>query len=130
MKDNELDPITEKRVKELVNILLPYGFSYVNERYIGASPFMSYYIPILIEANTDMCTDEGGIFAIGIDIPIEGICKSYDEALGFYIGIMSIIAPELHCVTNQFNKNDNVIVFGWHDCEHYTFPLKVEYQPK
>jgi hypothetical protein len=38
-----VDLIPEKRLKELLNILLPYGYSHYNDvKYTGVSPYRTY----------------------------------------------------------------------------------------
>jgi hypothetical protein len=53
-----------------------------------------------------------------------------DNSLGFYKGIMKLIAPELHSNDDEFKENVNVLDFNWAEDEvqDNRFPVKVVYR--
>ena len=124
-----VDLIPEERLKEILNILLPYGYShYDNRMYTGVSPFIgSTRNVITIVANDP--EGYGSVFAICM----EHFTDEEDEenSLGFYKGIMKVIAPELHSDDGNFKGNMNVLDFNWAEDEiqDNRFPVKVEYHP-
>ena len=54
-----------------------------------------------------------------------------DNSLGFYLGIMKVIAPELNSDCDKFKGDFNVIDFNWAEdkVQENTFPAKVTYEP-
>jgi hypothetical protein len=119
--------IPEERLKELLNILLPYGYSYHDDQYTGVSPYIKdTYNIITIVANDPK--GWGSVFAI----VMERFTDEEDEAnsLGFYKGIMKLIAPELHSDDDKFKDCSNVLDFNWASdrVQENRFPVKVEYQ--
>ena len=123
-----VDLIPEERLKELLNILLPYGYShYDGNRYTGVSPFIGNTQNIITIVANDP-TGWGSVFAICM----ERFSEEEDEAnsLGFYKGIMKLIAPELHSNDDEFKENFNVLDFNWAEDEvqDNRFPVKVEYR--
>ena len=129
-KDETDDLIPEERLKELLNILLPYGYShYDGNKYTGVSPFIGDTQNIItIVANDPVGWDS--VFSICMD----RFAEDEDEAnsLGFYKGIMKVIAPELHSCDDKFRDNFNVLYFNWAEdkVQDNRFPIKVEYRPK
>ena len=121
--------IPEERLKEILNILLPYGYShYDGNKYTGVSPFIgSTHNIITIVANDP--EGWGGVFAICMER------FAYDEdeenSLGYYKGIMKVIAPELYSSDEKFKGGFNVLDFNWAEdkVQDNRFPVKVEYQP-
>ena len=123
-----VDLIPEERLKELLNILLPYGYShYDGNRYTGVSPFIGNTQNIITIVANDP-DGWGSVFAICMD----RFSEEEDEAnsLGFYKGIMKLIAPELHSNDDEFKENFNVLYFNWAEDEvqDNRFPVKVEYR--
>ena len=51
------------------------------------------------------------------------------DSLGFYKGIMKVIAPELHSDDDNFKGNMNVLDFNWAEdrVQDNRFPVKVEF---
>lgn len=41
--------------------------------------------------------------------------ENKEDCLGFYKGIMKLIAPELHSTDDKFNDSWNVLDFDWAD---------------
>jgi hypothetical protein len=124
-----VDLIPEERLKELLNILLPYGYSYHDDQYTGVSPYIKdTYNIITIVANDPK--GWGSVFAI----VMERFTDEEDEAnsLGFYKGIMKLIAPELHSDDDKFKDGSNVLDFNWapDKVQENRFPVKVEYCKK
>ena len=121
--------IPEERLKEILNILLPYGYShYDNGMYTGVSPFIgSTKNVITIVANDP--EGWGSVFAICMDCFAED--EDEENSLGFYKGIMKVIAPELHSDDEKFKDNMNVLDFKWAEdkVQDNRFPVKVEYCP-
>ena len=124
-----VDLIPEERLKELLNILLPWGYShYDGNKYTGVSPYIGDTQNIItIVANNPRVW---GVFAICMN----QFSEEEDEAnsLGFYKGIMKMIAPELHSDVDKFAGNHNVLEFDWapDPVQDNRFPVKVEYRTK
>ena len=123
-----VDLIPEERLKELLNILLPYGYShYDGNMYTGVSPFIgSTRNVITIVANDP--EGWGGVFAICMDRFADD--EDEENSLGFYKGIMKLIAPELHSTDDKFKDGMNVLDFNWAPdrVQDNRFPVKVEYR--
>ena len=120
-----VDLIPEERLKELLNILLPYGYSHYDETmYTGVSPFIGRSNNIITIVAND--PKWGSVFAICM----ERFTEEEDEgnSIGFYKGIMKMIAPELHCNDDNFKGGNNVLDFNWADdyAKNNRFPVKVE----
>ena len=123
-----VDLIPEERLKELLNILLPYGYShYDGNRYTGVSPFIGNTQNIITIVANDP-DGWGSVFAICMERFSEE--EDEDNSLGFYKGIMKLIAPELHSNDDEFKENFNVLDFNWAEDEvqDNRFPVKVEYR--
>ena len=123
-----VDLIPEERLKELLNILLPYGYSYHNGEYTGVSPFIGRTKNIItIVANDPEEWDS--VFVICMERFTEE--EDEDNSLGFYKGIMKLIAPELHSNDAKFAGGYNVLGFYWADdaVQDNRFPVKVTYKP-
>ena len=125
-----VDLIPEERLQELLNILLPWGYShYDGNRYTGVSPYIgSTYNVITIIANDPV--GWGGVFAICMEHFDEE--EDVKNSLGFYKGIMKVIAPELYSEDDKFAGGYNVISFDWAEdaVQDNRFPVKVEYCAK
>lgn len=123
-----VDLIPEERLKELLNILLPYGYShYDGNMYTGVSPFIgSTRNVITIVANDP--EGWGSVFAICMDRFADD--EDEENSLGFYKGIMKLIAPELHSTDDKFKDGMNVLDFNWAPdrVQDNRFPVKVEYR--
>lgn len=128
--EKTVDLIPEERLQEILNILLPYGYShYDGNKYTGVSPFIgSSRNVITIVANDP--EGWGSVFAICMEHFSEN--EDEENSLGFYLGIMKVIAPELYSNDDKFKGNLNVLDFNWADDEAQDnqFPVKVEYNPK
>lgn len=123
-----VDLIPEERLKEILNILLPYGYShYDGNRYTGVSPFIGNTQNIITIVANDP-EGWGSVFAICMDRFSEE--EDEENSLGFYKGIMKLIAPELHSNDDEFKENFNVLDFNWAEDEvqDNRFPVKVEYR--
>lgn len=124
------DLIPEERLKEILNILFPYGYShYDNRMYTGVSPFIgSTKNVITIVANDP--EGWGSVFAICMERFTED--EDEENSLGFYKGIMKLIAPELHSNYDKFKDNFNVLDFNWapDSVQDNRFPVKMEFCPK
>ena len=124
-----VDLIPEERLKELLNILLPWGYShYDGNKYTGASPFIGSTINIITIVANDS-EGWGSVFAICMDSFTED--EDEGNSLGFYKGIMKLIAPELHSNDAEFKDNFNVLDFNWAEdrVQDNRFPVNVEYCP-
>ena len=123
-----VDLIPEERLKELLNILLPYGYSHYDKvKYTGVSPYIgSTYNIITIVANDP--EGWGSVFAICMDHFTED--EDEENSLGFYKGIMKLIAPELVSTDDSFKGMSNVLDFNWADdkVQDNRFHVKVEYR--
>ena len=125
-----VDLIPEERLKEILNILLPYGYSHYDKvKYTGVSPFIgSTQNVITIVANDP--EGWGSVFAICMERFTED--EDEENSLGFYKGIMKLIAPELHSSDDKFKDGMNVLDFNWavERVRDNRFPVKVEYYPE
>jgi len=110
-KKEQIDLIPEERLKEIINILLPWGYShYDKNRYTGVSPFIgSTKNVITIVANDP--EGWGSVFAICMDAFTED--EDEGNSLGFYKGVMKLIAPELESKDDVFKDESNVLDFNW-----------------
>lgn len=125
------DLIPEERLQELLNILLPYGYSHYDKvKYTGVSPYIGRtYNVITIVANDP--EGWGSIFAICMDKFSEDEDETY--GLGFYKGIMKVIAPELYCDDEKFDeKTNNVLDFYWayESQQNNAFPVEIKYKQR
>jgi hypothetical protein len=128
-QEKAVDLISEERLKEILNILLPYGYShYDGNKYTGVSPFIgSTQNVITIVANDP--EGWGSVFAICMERFTED--EDEENSLGFYKGIMKLIAPELHSYDDTFADGMNVLNFKWalDSVQDNRFPVKVTYEP-
>ena len=124
---NAVDLIPEERLKEILNILLPYGSHYDGNKYTGVSPFIGSTQNIITIVTNDP-VGWGSVFAICMDRFTEE--EDEENSLGFYKGIMKVIAPELHSNDDKFKDNFNVLDFNWaeENVQNNRFPVKVEYR--
>ena len=129
-KEKTVDLIPEERLEELLNILLPYGYShYDGNKYTGVSPFIgSTQNVITIVANDS--EGWGSVFAICMERFTED--EDEENSLGFYKGIMKVIAPELHSNDDKFKDGMNVLDFNWapDKVQDNRFHVKIEYRPE
>jgi len=125
---NAVDLIPEERLKEILSILLPYGYSYHNGQYTGVSPYIGDDTNIITVIAND---PEGwdGVFVICMEHFTEN--EDEENSLGFYKGIMKLIAPELHSDCDKFAGGFNVLSFSRADDEVQgnRFPAKVVPNP-
>ena len=129
-KKETVDLIPEERLEELLNILLPYGYSYHDGSYTGVSPYIGDSTNIItIIANEP--EKWGSVFSIWMERFTEDDDEDEENSLGFYKGIMKLIAPELHSNDAKFAGGYNVLDFDWADdaVQDNRFPVKVTYEP-
>ena len=124
-KQEQIDLIPEERLKDILSILFPWGCSHYKEVfYTGVSPFIGDAKNVITVIANDPA-GWGGVFAICM----ERFDENCDEAdsLGFYKGIMKLIAPELHSTDEKFQDVSNVLDFNWApDCvQDNAFPARV-----
>lgn len=123
-----VDLIPEERLQEILNILLPYGYSYHNGEYTGASPYIGSSTNIItIVANEPETW--GSVLSICMERFTEDDEGDENDCLGYYKGIMKLIAPELHSTDKMFTEKMNTLDFNWaeDDVQDNRFPAKVEY---
>ena len=123
-----VDLIPEERLKEILNILLPYGYSHYGNNYTGVSPYIGSSKNIItIVANTP--EEWGSVFAICMEHFTDDDEADEKDSLGFYKGIMKVIAPELHSDDDKFAGGMNVLDFNWAEdmVQDNRFPVKVEF---
>ena len=128
-KKEAVDLIPEERLKEILNILFPYGYShYDGNKYTGVSPYIGSSTNII----TIIANDPVGWNSV-LSICMDRFTDEEEEenSLGFYKGIMKVIAPELHSNDEEFKDNLNVLDFKWAEdmVKDNRFPVKVEYDP-
>lgn len=129
-KNETVDLIPEERLKEILSILLPYGYShYDGNKYTGVSPYIGSAQNIITIVANDP-EGWGSVFAICMDRFTEDD-EDEENSLGFYKGIMKLIAPELHSKSDMFKENYNVLNFNWAEdrVQDNRFHVKVEYRP-
>ena len=119
-----VDLIPEERLKEILNILLPYGYSYHDGRYTGVSPYIGDTTNIITIVANDP-EGWGSVFAICMDRFTDD--EDEENSLGFYKGIMKLIMPELHSTDDKFKDGMNVLDFNWapDKVQENRFPVKV-----
>jgi hypothetical protein len=119
-----VDLIPEERLKEILSILFPYGYSYHNGQYTGVSPYIGDSTNIITIVANDP-EGWGSVFAICMDRFSED--EDEGNSLGFYKGIMKLIAPELHSDDDKFKDGMNVLDFNWAEdvVQDNRFPVKV-----
>ena len=125
----QTDLIPEERLKELLNILLPYGYSHYDKvKYTGVSPYIGSSQNIITIVANDP-EGWGCVFSICMDRFSED--EDEENSLGFYKGIMKLIAPELHSNDDKFKGGMNVLDFNWADdrVQDNRFPVRVSYEP-
>ena len=123
-----VDLIPEERLKELLNILFPYGYSHYDKvKYTGVSPFIGSTQNIITIVANDP-EGWGSVFAICMEHFTED--EDEENSLGFYKGIMKLIAPELVSIDDSFKGMSNVLDFNWASdkVQANKFPVKIEYR--
>lgn len=128
-EEKAMDLIPEERLKEILNILLPYGYSYHNGRYTGVSPYVGDTQNIISIVPNDV---EGWGSVLSICMMHFDDEEDENNSLGYYLGIMKLIAPELHSETTVFKGIHDVLDFIWAEdrAQANKFPVKVEYCPQ
>ena len=109
------------------SILMPWGYSHHKQtQYTGVSPYIGDATNIITVVANDIAW--GSLFAICMDRFDED--SNEDDSLGFYKGIMKLIAPELHSKDDKFKGCMNVLDFNWAEdaVQDNRFPVKVEYR--
>ena len=123
------DYMTEERLHEILSILFPWGYShYDGTFYTGVSPYIGKEHNIItIVANDPNWS--GCVFSICMDKFSDN--EDEENSLGFYKGIMKVIAPELHSTDDKFKDGMNVLDFHWAEdkVQDNAFPVKVTYEP-
>jgi hypothetical protein len=119
--------IPEERLKEILSIMFPWGYSHYNEFfYTGVSPFIGGAKNVITVVANDPA-GWGSVFAICMERFDEN--SNENDSLGFYKGIMKLIAPELHSSDIEFKGLANTLDFDWaeDDVQDNRFPVKVVY---
>ena len=124
----QIDFITEERLHEILSILFPWGYSHKDTNYTGVSPYIGDRTNIITVVANDTAW---GSMPFSIIMNYFDEESNEDDSLGFYKGIMKVIAPELHSSDENFESNMNVLDFHWADdkVQENAFPAKVTYQP-
>jgi hypothetical protein len=108
-KEDE-DLMTQERVDEIIDVLFPWGCSTPKENwYTGVSPYIGETQNIITVIARD---PNWGVLSICLDKFTEESDYSSD-CLGFYKGIMKVIAPELYSEKERFDEDYNVLDFHW-----------------
>lgn len=121
----QIDLIPEERLNEILSILFPWGYSHYDENYYtGVSPYIGNATNIItVAANYPECWDSV------LSICMEKFNEESDEndSLGFYKGIMKLIAPELYSENDKFQGDFNVLDFNWasDSVQDNAFPVMV-----
>lgn len=124
-KQEQIDLIPEDRLKDILSILFPWGYSHYNKVfYTGVSPFIGDAKNVITVIANDP-DGWGSVFAICMESFDEN--SDENDSLGFYKGIMKLIAPELHSTDEKFQDVSNVLDFNWApDCvQDNAFPARV-----
>lgn len=95
------------KVSTIVGIFFPWGYSYHRGLYTGVSPYLGKY------TNTISLAFNEYAFGAAMVIIMQNFNEECDEneALGFYKGVMKMIAPELYSDNSEFKGANNVIRF-------------------
>ncbi len=126
-KKKAVDLIPEERLQELLNILLPWGYcNHEPHKYTGVSPYIGSTKNIITIVANDP-EGWGGVFSICMDRFAGDEYHEEGSRLGFYKGIMKVIAPELYSTDKKFNDTFNVLSFEWADDDVWNnrFPAKI-----
>ena len=125
-KQEPIALIPEERLKEILSILFPWGYSHYKEvYYTGVSPFIGEGRNVITVVANDPIR-WGSVFSICM----EKFDDESDEAdsLGYYKGIMKLIAPDLHSPSEKFQSvSNNILDFNWASdyVRDNAFPVKV-----
>ena len=125
-KQEQIDLIPEERLNEILSILFPWGYSHYDKHfYTGVSPYIGSATNIItVAANYPESWDSV------LSICMEKFDEDSDEndSLGFYKGIMKLIAPELYSDNDKFQGAFNVLDFNWapDSVQDNAFPVKVK----
>ena len=125
--------ISEERLREILSILLPYGYSHYKGHckgpggmYTGVSPYIGDEMNVITILAND---PKGCVF----EICMERFDEESDEndSLGFYKGIMKLIAPELNSTEAKFKREHVVLAFNLASdrVQDNRFPVKVVPNP-
>ena len=124
--EETVDLIPKERLREILSFLLPYGYSHYGHSYTGVSPYIGSSTNIITIVANDI-EWSGAPFVICM----EKFSEDEDEnnSLGFYKGIMKLIAPELNSDNDTFKGKLNTLDFTWasDEMQDNRFPVKVEY---
>lgn len=122
--------IPEERLKEILSILLPYGYSHYGNNYTGVSPYIGSSKNIITIVANNPEGWGGSVFIICMEHFTEDDEADENDSLGFYKGIMKLIAPELHSDNDNFKGIMNMLDFNWAEdrMQDNRFPVKVEYR--
>lgn len=125
--ENEDSIMSAERLMEIVNILLPWGYS---QKYPGQFTGLSPYINDSENIITiyDNLPDIKSL--LYIELVRAGNGQNERDCFGFYKGIMKVIAPELCSKeVTLYGGNLTVLSFDFTFNEDNRFPVKVEYDP-
>ena len=109
-KKEQVDLIPEEKLNEILSILFPWGYSHYKEVfYTGVSPFIGDAKNVITVIANDPTW--GNVFSICM----EKFDEDSDErdSIGYYKGIMKLIAPALHSTDETFQGVQNVLDFNW-----------------
>ena len=113
-KKEPIDLIPEERLNEILNILFPWGYSqYKQSSYIcntGVSPYIGNAKNVITVIANDPA-GWGSVFSICMEKFAEDLDE--DNSLGYYMGIMKLIAPELDSTTIEFKGDAVGLDFDW-----------------
>lgn len=119
------DRITRERLREILSILFPWGYSHYKEVfYTGVSPFIDDATNIITVIVNDPIGRDS-VFSICIEKYNED--SDVNDCLPFYKGIMKLIAPRLYCKNDKSQGQGDVLDFNWapYYVKGNAFPAKV-----
>ena len=107
------EPIGGKRLQQILTALFPWGYANKKDgNYIGPSPYMYDWENII-----EVCVKPSYCDGAALCINLLRMDEDGDEQqlLGYYVGLMRAIAPELDSVEDSFNTSVNVLNFYYRD---------------
>lgn len=109
------EPMSKERLKEIMKVIFPWGYAEKpNLEFVGPSPYIYDYENIIaLNINEKYC-DGAALNIILVKLDSEAYGR---HLLGFYIGLMRALAPEVECLDGEFDETSNVLDFYWKDGE-------------
>jgi len=118
-------PMSKERLKEIMKVIFPWGYAEKpNLEFVGPSPYLYEWENIIaLNINESYC--DGAALNL-ILVKLEEDAGTSEPLLGFYVGLMRALAPEVECFNDRFDESKNVLDFYWKDEKEDQFTDKTE----